>query len=53
MKQCCVDAHVIAKGSADQAFEGRHYSRSFRLHQECFDALVQLRIIIIIIIYCQ
>ena len=38
-----VDAGVIAAGSADQAFEGRHYYRSMRLHKECFDALVQHR----------
>jgi len=28
----------------DQAFEGRHYYRCLRVHKECFDALVQLRI---------
>ena len=44
MKQVCVDADIIAKGSADQALEGRHYYRCFRLHKECFDVLVQLRI---------
>ena len=40
----CVDAAVIAKGSADQAFEGRHYYRCLRMHKECFDALVQPKI---------
>ena len=40
----CVDAKTIADGSADQAFEGRHYYRCMRIHKECFDALVQYRI---------
>ena len=43
MKQWCVDAETIADGSADQAFEGRHYYRCMRIHKECFDALVQMR----------
>ena len=43
-KQWCKDANTIARGSADQAFEGRHYFRSMRVHKECFDALVQFRI---------
>ena len=44
MQQICVEAGIIAKGSSDQAFEGRHYYRCLRVHKECFDALVQLRI---------
>ena len=44
MQQICVEAEIIAKGSSDQAFEGRHYYRCLRVHNECFDALVQLRI---------
>ena len=44
MRQWCVDAGTIAKGSSEQAFEGRHYYRSMRVHKECFDALVQYRI---------
>ena len=43
-KQWCVDAGVIAPGPADQAFEGRHYYRSMRIHKECFDSLMQLRV---------
>ena len=43
-KEWSVDAEAIAAGSADQAFEGRHYYRSMRFHKECFDALVQFRI---------
>ena len=44
MQQICIEAETIAKGSADQAFEGRHDYRCLRVHKECFDALVQLRI---------
>ena len=43
-KQWCVDSGIIASGSADQAFEGRHYYRSMRVHKECFDALVQFKV---------
>ena len=43
-KQWCVDAGIIASGSADQAFEGRHYYRCMRIHKEVFDALVQFKI---------
>ena len=43
MKQWCVDAETIADGSADQAFEGRHYYMCMCIHKECFDALVQMR----------
>lgn len=42
--QWCVDSGIIASGSADQAFEGRHYYRSMRVHKECFDALVQFKV---------
>ena len=40
-----VDSGTFAAGSAgvSQAFEGRHYYRSMRLHKEGFDALVQSR----------
>ena len=38
-----MDAHTIAGGSVDQAFEGRHYFRSMRIHKELFDALIQYR----------
>ena len=43
-RQWCVDSDIIASGSADQAFEGRHYYRSMRVHKECFDALVQFKV---------
>ena len=36
-----IDSGVIAKGSADQAIEGRHYYRSMRILKESFNALVQ------------
>ena len=35
---------LIISGSADQAFEGRHYYGSMRVHKECFDALVQFKV---------
>ena len=38
------DAGIIAEGSAPQAFEGRHYFHSMRIHKEGFDALAQHRI---------
>ena len=40
-KDWFVDAGTIAQGSSSQAFEGRHYFRSIRIHKEAFDALVQ------------
>ena len=40
-KDLCIDAGVIAVKSAEQAFNGEHYSRCMRLHKEMFDALVQ------------
>ncbi len=43
-KEWWVESGVIAAGSADQAFEGRNYYRCMRLHKECFDALMQHRI---------
>ena len=43
MKEWRVDAETIADGSADQAFEGRHYYRCMRIHKERFDALVKMR----------
>ena len=39
-----VDYGIITAGSASQAFEGRHYCRSMRLHKERFHALVQRRV---------
>ena len=41
-----IDSWTIAAGSVSlsQAFEGRHYYRSLRLHKEEFDALVQWRV---------
>ena len=44
LKEWCIDAKTIAPGSAEQAWEGRHYYRSMRCHKECFDALVRTRI---------
>lgn len=41
IKQWCVDAGIIASGSADQSIEARHYYRCMRLHKEAFDALIQ------------
>ena len=38
------DAGVIAEGSVTNAFQGKHYYRSMRLHKEGFDALSQMRI---------
>ena len=43
-KDWLVDAGTIAQGSSSQAFEGRHYFRSMRIHKEAFDALVQHRV---------
>ena len=34
------DSRVIAKGSVDQAIEGRHYYRSMKTLKESFNALV-------------
>ena len=42
-KQWSVDAGIIARGSADQAWEGRHCYRRMRVHKECFYALVQYK----------
>ena len=36
-------ANVIAEGSVDQAAEGRHYSRSMRLHKQSLEALLRLK----------
>ncbi len=44
MQPWCVDAEIITKGSAEHAFEACHYYSCMRIHKECFDALVQLRI---------
>ena len=43
-REWCVDVKTIAEGSIGQAFEGRHYHRSMRMHKESFDALVQFLI---------
>ena len=43
-REWCVNAKTVAGGSIDQAFEGRHYYRSMRMHKECFGADVQFRI---------
>ena len=40
-KSWFIDSEVIAKGSADQAIEGRHYYRSMRMLKESFNVLVQ------------
>ena len=40
IKEWCINARVIALGSATQAMEGHHYYR-LQLHKECFDELVQ------------
>ena len=42
-KQWSVDDGIIARVSADQAWEGRHYYRRMRVHKECFDALVHYK----------
>ena len=44
LKEWTIDAKIIASGSADQAWEGRHYYRSMWCHKECFDALTRFRI---------
>ena len=44
MKQWCLDADTTAEGSASQAFESRHYYWCMRVHKECFNTLVQLRL---------
>ena len=41
LKDWFVDTGTIAAGSVSQAFEGRQYYRSMRLHKEGSDALVQ------------
>ena len=43
IKEWCVDANTIAKGTSDSAFEGLHYFRSMKIHKELFDALIQYR----------
>ena len=40
IKEWCIDAGLIAPGSATQAMEEHHYSRCMHLHKVCFDALV-------------
>ena len=46
IKDWCVEDGMIAPGSAAQAMEGRHYYRCMCLHKECFDALVQFRLLV-------
>ena len=36
-------ANIIAEGSADQAAESRHYSRSMRLHKQSLEALLRFK----------
>ena len=36
-------ANIIAKGSAQQAAEGKHYYRGMRCYKETFSALTQFR----------
>ena len=43
-KEWWIGADAIAYGSADQCAEGRHYSRSIRLHKQSFEALLRFRI---------
>ena len=40
IKEQCLDAGVVAPGSAAQAMEVHHYYRCINLHKECFDAMV-------------
>ncbi len=40
-KDWFVDAGIIAAGSVDKAFEGKHYYRCMRILKESFDALIQ------------
>ena len=44
LKDWWIDADAIAMGSADQCAEGRHYSRSIRLHKQSYEALMRYRI---------
>eukprot|EP00794_Sanderia_malayensis_P006502 gene6502-7247_t len=37
-------SNVIAQGSVDQALEGRHYSRSLRLHKQSFEAFIRFKV---------
>ena len=39
-----VDSEIIAPGSGEQGFEGRHYCRSMLLHKEVFAAIVQTKV---------
>ena len=41
IKKWCIDAGVIALGSAAQAMEEHHYYKCMHLHKELFDELVQ------------
>ena len=43
IKKWCIDAGVIALGSAAQAMEEHHYYRYMHLHKKLFDELVQFR----------
>ena len=40
-KDWFIDSGTISAGSADQAFQGKHYYRCMRVLKEAFDALVQ------------
>eukprot|EP00794_Sanderia_malayensis_P011440 gene11440-12636_t len=37
------ESGIIAEGSVDQAAEGRHYSRSMRLHKQSLEALLRFK----------
>ena len=39
-----VDSEIIATGSAEQGFKGRHHFRSMRLRKEAFTAIVQTKV---------
>ena len=37
------ESGIVAEGSVDQAAEGRHYSRSMRLHKQSMEALLRFK----------
>ena len=43
-KDWFVDSEIIAPGSTEKGFEGRHYLRSMRLHMEAFAASAQTKV---------
>ena len=40
-REWCVNAKTISEDFIDQVFEGHHYYRIMRMHEECFGAHVQ------------